>query len=297
MFEVPLKGGSPSLLGPRPNDDLGGEFWLSEGQLLFPAGFATPLIEDQLAVLFGTDRNAGSPKVLVSIPNPPSIEWQYDVSDVQVVGDDVYWLARDRHTDSPSDLVPEWETTHVLRRSSWRTPGTPEDLYSSEHAFDGLVIAGKLAFVKQELEPKSYEYEQRIVDLETKAALDESAEAKFGGAVVAGDAESLFVSVLQLEPPYESGVFRVAPDGSGRALVSENSFSRDFVREGDGWVFTDGQTLTDPTLVFSYRVGEEPKQIGCIEKSGTSYALTATSGKAYLGLFRDNTTTILEYAR
>lgn len=297
MFEVPLSGGKPSLLGARPNDDIAGDFWLSGEEILYPAGFATPAIEEQQAVLFSTDRDVKNQKVAVGIPASDSLEWRYEVADVQVAGDNVYWLARDKHTDRPADLLPEWDTTYAVRRTSWRTPTKPEDVYSTKSELTDLVVAGQLAFVAEETEPDSNQPEHRIIDLKTNTVLDQSTEAKFGGQVVAGDDTSLFVTKLQLEAPYEIGVFRVAPDGSGAALLSKNPFVSNFTQRGDTWLFTDSQSLSDPNLVFSYQVGAAPKQIGCIDSSATIHALASSATDAYVGIFRDNTTTILEFAR
>lgn len=297
MFEVPLEGGKPSLLGPRPNDAIDGDFWLQGEQLLFPAGFATPLIEAQQAVLFSTDRSLETVQVLVSIPAPPSIEWQYQIRDVRVVGDDVYWLARDSHTDRPADLLPDWDSTYALRRTSWRNPAEPEELYSTKVELDDLVVAGKLAFVR-EIDPDTYERrQQRIVDLTSSTLLDDDAEAKFGGVVVAGDEASLFVTKLQLEAPNEIGVFRIAPDGSDQTMLTTNPFVSDFRSNGDTWFFTDGQALGDPTLVFSYRVGGAPRQIGCIESSATVHALASSDSKVYAGVYNDQKTTVLQFDR
>jgi hypothetical protein len=299
LFEVPLAGGKPSLLGERPNDDIAGDFWLAGDELLYPAGFATPVIEEQQAVLFSTDRNGENEKVAVGIPASTSIEWQYEVADVQVVGDDVFWLARDKHTDRPADLPPPWDTTYVVRRTSWRSPSEPVELYSTKSELKDLVVAGKLAFVAEEAkdDPDGNEPVQRIIDIETSTVLDQTSEEKFGGQVVAGDDTSLFVTKLQLEAPYEIGVLRVAPDGSGTAQLSENPFISNFVRSGDAWLFTDGQSLSDPGLVFSYQVGAVPKKIGCIDSSATIHALAASTTKAYVGIFRDQTTTILQFDR
>lgn len=297
LFEVPLEGGKPSLLGPRPNDAINGDFWLQSERLLFPAGFATPLIEAQQAVLFSTDRSLETVQVLVGIPAPPSLEWEYQIRDVRVVGDDVYWLARDSHTDRPADLLPDWDSTYALRRTSWRNPAEPEELYSTKVELDDLVVAGKLAFVR-EIDPDTFQRrQQRIVDLTSNTLLDDDAEAKFGGVVVAGDEASLFVTKLQLEAPNEIGVFRIAPDGSDQTMLTANPFVSDFRSNGDTWFFTDGQALGDPTLVFSYRVGGAARQIGCIESSATVHALASSDSKVYAGVYSDQKTTVLQFDR
>lgn len=297
LFDVPLGGGTPSLLGPRPNDAVSGDFWFEGSQLLFPAGLATPVIEEQLAVLFSTDRGVTSSRVVVGVPAAESLEWKYEVGDVRVVGDDVYWVARDKHTDRPSDLLPTWDTTYAVRRTSWRQPSEPLELYSTKFELDDLVVAGNFAFVSEQVDPDNNTEQQRVIDLTRKTVLEESGEAKFGGKVVAGDDASLFVAKVELEPPYESGVFRVAPDGSGKTLLTTNPFVANFTPSGDGWVYTDAQTLSDPTLVWSYRAGEEPKRLGCIERPATVHALTSSGSKAYVGVYRDEKTTILQFDR
>jgi len=84
---------------------------------------------------------------------------------------------------------------------------------------------------------------------------------------------------------------------AARTLLSENAFVSDFEASGDTWIFTDPQTASDPTLVFSYRVGEAPQQIGCIAKPVTVHALASTASKVYAGVFRNNTTTVLQFDR
>lgn len=297
MFELPRAGGKPSLLGSRPSDAIYGDFWLKDDQLLFPAGFATPIIEEQRAVLFSTDRAVQTSQVVVGIPAPQSLEWQYEVGDVRVAGDFVYWVARDKHTDRPSDLLPPWDTSYAVRRTSWRTPSEPVELYSSKHELDDLVIAANLAFVSEKTDADSSKPEQRVIDLTNETVLTDSAQTKFGGRVVAGDGTSLFISKLELEPPYEVGVFRVGTDGTGKTLLTTNPFVSDFTLDGDTWVYTEGQSLSEATLVWSYRVGEQPKRLGCIGSSATIHALTASDSKAYVAIYRDDKTTILEFAR
>ncbi len=253
--------------------------------------------EAHTAVLFATDRSVQDPQVIVSLPAPDSIEWQYEVADVQVVGDDVYWLARDKHTDRPSDLLPKWDTTYAVRRTSWKPPAQPEEVYSTESALKSLIIAGNLAFVKEELDADSHEYQQRIIGLKNEGVLEQSSEEKLGGEVVAGDESSLFVAKVQLEPPYDSGVFRVSPDGGEPTKLTTNPFVSDFTANGDTWFFTEAQASSDATLVFSYRVGEAPRQIGCIASRATVHALASSTTEVYAGVFRDNATTVLRFDR
>jgi hypothetical protein len=288
IYKAPLSGGKPTLLGDRPNDDIAGSFWLADQQILYPAGFATPVIEQQVAVVYSTDRTVGAAEVVVGVPSDPTGAWKYAVHDVQVVGDAAYWLGEDENENG--------ETTYFLRRTSWRAPGDePEEIYSSDHSLDSFIIAGNIVFIREELTPKSFEYDQVIVDLSTKGKWNETTKTKFGGEVVAGDAESVFVALLQLEPPYESGMFRMDHDGGAKAKVSNNLFSKHHLKQGDTWVFTDGQTPGDPTLVFSYRVGEEPKQIGCIDSAYGAHAVALSKSKAYVAAFGNKSTTIFQY--
>ncbi|MEO6602819.1 MAG: hypothetical protein ABIQ16_23245, partial [Polyangiaceae bacterium] len=114
VFKVPLVGGKPTLLGARPNDDIGGDFWLTDQLILYPAGFATPVIEKQLAVVYSTDRAAGGSQVVVGIPSDPTGGWQYRVHDAQIVGKDAYWLGEDESESG--------DKTYFLRRTSWASP-------------------------------------------------------------------------------------------------------------------------------------------------------------------------------
>lgn len=288
LYKVPLVGGKPRLLGDRPNDDIGGDFWLTDQQILYPAGFATPVIEQQVAVVYSTDRAAGGSQVVVGVPSDPTGARQYRIHDVKIVGNDAYWLGEDKNESG--------DTTYFLRRKPWSSPGDkPDEVYSSSHALDSFVTAGNVVFIREELTPKSFTYDQVIVDLKTKAKQAETAKTKFGGEVVAGDADSVFVAVLQLEPPYEVGMFRMNHEGGGKAKVSTNLFSKHHVKRGDTWVFTDGQKPGDPTLVLAYRVGEEPKQIGCLSPDNDAFAVALSTSKAYVGVFGKKSTTIFQY--
>lgn len=297
MYVFARGASEPELLGARPNDALYGDFWLADDLILYPSGFLVPLVEGTTAVLFSTDRTAGNTQVAVSLPAPPSLEYDFTVGQVNVIGDTVLWLGVDKYTEDPSDLLPEWETTFVVRRTSWTSPSEPEEIYSTTQDVRSLTVAGDKVFVEEEVGAEEIPvYEQTIVDLETGTVDPDHAEQKFGGRVVFGDDESLFVAQLDLDNVDAIGLFRMAHDGSGEERLTTNPFVNMIVPHADGYVFVDLQTLSEPIVVNKYVVGQGVTQIGCIDGSGTTaHSLSVADENVLVAIFRDNQSTILTF--
>lgn len=129
MYVLPQGASEPELLGPRRNDAIYGDFWLADDLILYPSGFLVPPIEGTTAVLFPTDRMAADTDVKVSLPAPPCIEYDFTVGQVKVMGETVLWLGVGKYADNPTDLLPDWVTTYVVRRTSCTSPGEPEEIY------------------------------------------------------------------------------------------------------------------------------------------------------------------------
>src|SRR5688572_9166186 len=102
-----------------------------------------------------------------------------------------------------------------------------------------------------------------------------SAEERYGGRVVAADESALLSSVfiyvfdlVDLSRVAENGVFRVAPDGSGRQRVARfgtfdvglGNFAN-IVHKGNLWALEDGEPENDRQALYVYEVGSEPRRV------------------------------------
>ena len=295
FFVLRANATEPVRLAVRPGNDVSYDFWLTDDSLLFPGGLTQEL---DPAVLFETDRSAANPKILIPLPEDTSLNWLYEAGKVLVMGDDVFWIARDRYTDDPSDLLPDWQTTYAVRRTSLRSPGEPTDVYTSDRYIDSLIVAAGKAFVEEEVgEEQSFDFEQRIVEIATGAVDPMTATERYGGTVIAGDDDTLIVTKLDFENPSAFGTYGVSPDGSGSERFTESAFLGNIAHRDGLWVFTEIATGSEPTPVMTYRRGETPRVIGCIDRrsSTTDHDLWIGADEALIPIFRDQTSTILRF--
>jgi hypothetical protein len=295
LFVLRAGATEPERLTVRPGNDVSDEFWLTDDSLLFPGGLANEL---EPAVLFETDRMGANPEVVIPLPEDNSLNWLYEAGKVLVVGDDVFWIARDRYTDDPSDLITEWQTTYAVRRTSLRSPAQPIDVYTSDRYLDSLIVAAGKAFVEEEVgDVQSFEFEQRIVEIATRAVDPLTATERYGGTVVAGNDDTLIVSNVDFDDPSAIGTYSVAPDGSGRERFTDNIFFGSITSRDGLWVYTETAALADPTRVMTYRRGEAPRMIGCIgaRPSTTNHDLWVGEDEALVPIFRNQTSTILRF--
>jgi hypothetical protein len=126
-----------------------------------------------------------------------------------------------------------------------------------------------------------------------------SAEERYGGRVVAADESSLFVSVADYEDLSrieENGIFRVAPDGSGRQRVKRfPAFDIGFgnyeniVHEGELWALDDGEPEDSRRGLYVYEVGSEPRRVGCVDDRYTVHDIAIGDGELLVSVFESAT--------
>jgi len=297
LFVIRSGAGMPEKIA-----DYGDEFWLTPDAILIPWGSR---MGDQVPVLLTTGRAGGTASVVVTTPASTSFNDIFEVADVVVVGDEVTWIARNLHTDHPEQLLAPFDKTYFVRKTSWRSPGPPQQLYQGTRDLQGIVVAGGKLYVSEEIgEVDSNDYQQKIIDFATGAVDPTNPFDKYRGEVVAGDDVSLIVSRdLDLDHPETAGVFRVAPDGSGEArLLQFPVFLRsafDIASRDGTWVFTSKKDLVSPITVYSYSVTDGIRQIGCATgEDTTDHAIALGSSQTFLSIFRNgNSATILKYAQ
>jgi hypothetical protein len=285
----------PETLAVRPSNDVSYEFWVTPDSLLFPGGMT--VLELPPAVLYETDRSGANPEIVIPLPEDNSLNWLYEAGKVRVIGDDVFWIARDRYTEDPSDLLPEWQFTYAVRRTSWRSPAEPIDVYTSDRYIDGMIVAAGKVFIEEEVgEVQSFDFEQRIVDLATGAVDPMTATERYGGTVIAADDDTLIVTQFDLDNPSGIGTYALSPDGSGSERFTESVFFGSVVHRDGLWVYTETPSGSQPTPVMTYRRGETPRTIGCISgRSTTNHDLWVGEDEALIAIFREQTSTILRF--
>jgi len=102
-----------------------------------------------------------------------------------------------------------------------------------------------------------------------------SADERVGGKVVAADDESLIVYRDDFSDLESSGLFRVAPDGSGRQRLMQIyleifGLGREFRSRNGVWGCTDFASDSSVQEVYAYEPGSAPRRVGCISGTGTT---------------------------
>jgi hypothetical protein len=283
----------PEKLADRPTGSnlLRGGFTLRDGKLYFPS---TSLEEEgRLPVLFEMDRAGGAPRVTASMPaEDPNYVFQ-QVRGSSLVGDNLIWY--DEHTVRESGSTPR-TSTYYARRTSLSSPGTPEVWYQSPTLFSATAISGNRVFIEVQRSDRAGDgSDQRIIDFTSGQVEPMSAEERYGGRVVAADESSLFVSVFDLSDLSrleENGIFRVAPDGSGRQRVARfgaletglGNFAN-IVHKGNLWALDDGEPEESRQALYVYEVGGEPRRVGCVDNRYSIHDIVIGDGELLVSVF------------
>ncbi len=304
LYRAPISGGEPKAVGDLLGT-LDGKFWLSGEQVLVPGGLTLPIVEDADPVLLALPKKGGKLEPLVSIPHATTLNERYEVSNIQVLGDDVYWIGRDMHTDDPSDLPPVYQTNHVVRKTSWKNPDVPEELYSSKFELDELIVMPAHVLVSQRdsMGNDDYGSTQKLVGINGKVT---DVEAVLGGVASAGQGDWLLVQRLDFAKPESSGVFRVRTDGTGASLVASGTgLLSGVAQDEDGFIAVVkpsslGQDR-DTTNVYAVGMAGEGKLIGCIDGDVTVHGVGVSASTAYVAINEtvdgDYKGSILRFAR
>jgi hypothetical protein len=289
LFVLRAGASAPQKLGDR-----GDAFWLAADTILFPGPIYNPTT---LTVLSGMSRNGGALTDLVTTPRAPSFNDLFEVGDVLVVGDDVIWVAREMHTSNPAALPPTWDhKTYYIRKTSWRSPSTPQVLYTGTRDLFGLVVGGSKLYVSEETGAvDSNDYAGKIVDLAGGGAQPGTTEDRYGGLVVDADEASVMVS-REGDPtiPGKWGIYRLALDGSGEAQVMRSpALFRGvfFLAHRNGtWVFTESPTFGDPDDVYAYSVAGGKRRLGCVSDDipTNSFGVELSASSVFVSVLRNS---------
>jgi hypothetical protein len=297
LFVLRAGSGAPQKIA-----DQGDAFWLAGDSILFPG----PIYKDTtLTVLSGMSRNGGALSDLVTTPRSTSFNDVFDVREVLAVGDEVLWIAREMHTNNPAALPPTWDRkSYYVRKTSWRSPGTPQVLYTGTRDLFGLIVGGGKLYVSEETGAvDSNEYVGKIIDLAGGGAQPGTTNDRYGGLVVDADDASVIVS-REGDPTIAGqwGVFRLAPDGSGEAQIE--SFPALFrgvfflAHRSGTWVFTEKPTLDGPATVYAYTVAGGKRRLGCVSDAmpTSNFAIELSASAVYLSVLRNSSAAaILRY--
>ena len=300
----------PALFATRP-PDVWNAFWLEDDQFLFPRGFLVPLVDEAQTVLFTMPRSGGDATVLVPAPKNEDPEYRYTIGQVVVTGDDVFWIATDGHTDNIARIPPIYDDTYFIRRTSWRSPGTPADVYSTKQELSNLIVAGGYVFVDRELPNRDAgvtggDAEQIILDRSTGTPLSESTSQRYKGEVIYASDDALIVTRVDVENVENLGTFYLAPDGSGETKLGNTlilSIGTPLVTH-EGSEFALASTINDPSdplnsdmHVFTFSKAAGLREIGCFDGSGTEHAIEIAGDQVLVSVRRNDTNTVLAFNR
>jgi hypothetical protein len=289
IVRVPAAGGEPAIVV-NSEAGVGSWFWLRSDRFLFPGDDVSK--NGEQAVLFAMPREGGELTPIIPIPaGDPSTF--HRLSDVRVIGDDVYWQV-DEGTRGKRD------STHSFFTTSWKEPGTPKRLFSSKHDVDGdlmtpgFVIAGGRAYILEKLGDTADSQVENVIDLAT-GAVSRLAPA-LGGFVIGGDAESLIVRRIGTRSD-ETGAFRMKSDGTQVLRISETVAPRLAVRDGTWAVVAHNRHKGIIEVSTVVAATGAHKALGCVNGDATVHAMALTDDAIYVSVFRSSKATILRFAR
>ena len=309
LYQIPDGSAAPVQLMERPAgaQPLYGAFWLRETELLLPAAGGIGAIltaaipgatTDIIPVLYSAPRTGGDSTLQVSAPAPPEDLVFYEIRGARVVGDEVFWIdakVRREGTYAGAPLT----RTYRARRASWRSPAAePIEIYTSERELDVPIVTGGMAIIdEQNSDPPDGDSVQRIIHLDDGSVDAMSADERFGGKVLAADAESLIVERTELSDLESYGTFRVALDGSQRERMLRYTTLQEFRSKDGVWGYTGYDSEAGVHQVYAYEVGAAPRLLGCIGSAASSiHDVVVGDGEVLVSVFYDNfTTNILRY--
>jgi hypothetical protein len=230
--------------------------------------------------------------VKVAAPTSAELGWKYIISSVVVTGDDVVWIGKDSFTDRPSDLIPKYDDTYYLRKTSWKKPGEPQVLYQSKHELNGLVIAGDKAFVDEARDDSiGAKSDQRSVALDGSGVDAMTTEQRFAGEIVAGGPDSMIMTSTDYDPPEAFGSFWMSLDGSKKEKLGDAlllSIGDVPAASSNGrWVVLDFTGSDDRHDVLVFEPGKGVRKIGCVQ-SDYQGGVALTDSEALVGIRHDD---------
>jgi len=296
LWTLPAGAGDASVLGERPTD-VWSELWLRDDEILLPSGFQIPVFENEVAVLFARPLTGGETQVRVAAPVDADPDWDFDISSVRIIGDDVVWIGIDREVDSLGLPIDDG-TTYFVRKTSWRAPGVPLELYRSEQRLSRLIASTSYVFVNEEQDDPdtaATDRVQRILDANAGGALPQTAQERFLGEVMAADDESVLVTRLDIElvEDYaDIGTWYVRLDGSGEEQLGDVFLlaigpPAAVSREGT-WLTVSVDPHEDVMHVQTYAQDTGLRRIGCMPSNDSTSALALTDTRALIGTFDDD---------
>jgi hypothetical protein len=111
---------------------------------------------------------------------------------------------------------------------------------------------------------------------------------------IAADDQSLLINVGDFTDVENMGVYRVAPDGSGRERLMQfpvletglGSFENIAVEAGQ-WAYVDDDATADVSPIRVYSVGTAPRTIGCVDGDYTVHHIALGDGEVFVSVFDD----------
>ena len=297
LFQVGGQGGEPHKLGDLLGS-LNGEFWLAGEQILVPGGVLALPQQEATPVLLAMPRVGGALGSVVTLPAPRAAGAQQSVRDVRVLGDEVYWLGVDALDEGQGS-----GRSYTIRKTSWRSPAAPVELYRSADELRGLLVSdAHLVFSEQSGEPTSERFTQKRMPREGGQARD---NADLGGEVRASFGGSLLVERADFFDSTRAGLFRVSEeDREGEPLVQGYGYLAAVHADEQGfvaaWIPTNlGNDA--PTRVLALESQGHARQVGCVDVRGSIQGLGASADTVYVALHDAEGTseanTILRFAR
>jgi hypothetical protein len=293
IFVLRAGASEPEKLGDRPvgSSPLRGNFTLRDNKLYFPSN-SIP-VEGRLPVLFEMDRSGGEPRVTASMAAGDPLDVFQMVRTSTIVGNDIVWFDEYAEREFNGGLAP---STYRGRRTSLSSPGEPEVWFESATRITPVAVSGTQVFIEvDDDDTLSAGSQQKVVNIADGSVASMSAEERYGGRIVAADERSLFVSVFDLSDlsrVEENGIFRVAPDGSGRQRVArfgaiETGLGNfvNIAHRGDLWALDDGEPENGRQALYVYEVGSEPRRVGCVDNKYSIHDIAIGDGELLVSVF------------
>jgi hypothetical protein len=286
---------------PAAISHLGGAFWLTDDAFLFPNGFA---IDDPIVVLHSVPRTGGDATAAITSPASTSRNDVFNLGDSALIGDQLVWITSSFHTSNPDRLPRVYDSKKwEVRKTSMKSPAAAQTLYTSSRELSTIVADRTNIYVEEETgAEQSRDFVQRIIGLESGAVDAMTADEKFGGAVVAGDDRSLIIAadIDQDHLDTKPGIFRIAPDGSGKAALHDELLLSKWIfniaSSRGTWGFERSTALAEPHQVYAYTVAGGVRNIGCANGNDTTaHAIAVGQNAVFLSIYRGSMSTILRF--
>ncbi|MDD9939612.1 MAG: hypothetical protein OXU20_00990 [Myxococcales bacterium] len=300
LYVLRAGGSEPVLIGGSAGN-VWDEFWLRDEEILMPSGWRLAPVRAEVSVLAALPRAGGDVRMRLGTPISIAGREVFETSNLRVVGDDVYWITGERLHGPGADAGDPHRTSYAVHRARWSDPTSAVVLYRSRWKLSGLVVAGGYLFVNETTvdTPMASGGVQRILDAKDGRRLAETSQARYGGVVVTGDAESLLVTRFDYEHSDNFGTWHMRPDGSHATRLSNVLLLSigpvPAISRGGEWMVVSLMTGEKEMAVYTFSEAHGQQRLGCFDEGDSTFAMDVADGRALVGVFRDGKNAIMSF--